>query len=89
MRAHLGTPEERCRCHPAPPFLLTSAERDQQQEPEGPDPDTEPRRKGPLPRTGPSRVTGGLVLSPGEIQPGNFASPSQGNRHIYRANHHA
>ncbi|KAK5603862.1 hypothetical protein CRENBAI_026630 [Crenichthys baileyi] len=51
MRTHLGTPEERCRCHPAPPFPLTSAERDQQQEPEGPDPDTEPRREGPLPRT--------------------------------------
>ncbi|GLD59763.1 uncharacterized protein AKAME5_001174000 [Lates japonicus] len=36
IRTHLGTREEMRRCHPGPPFLLTSAERDQRQEPEGP-----------------------------------------------------
>lgn len=33
LETHLGTREEMRRCRPGPPFLLTSAERDQSQEP--------------------------------------------------------
>lgn len=35
LETHLGTREEMRRCRPGPPFPLTSAERDQSQEPAG------------------------------------------------------